>query len=243
MVSIAVINESTLVSNADVATMVAAIQIQIDLHFAPAWGVLPAKVSFFADKTKVPGYYWLMSVIDSDAQAVGALGYHEEDADRPDGFIMAEPILSNGGAVMVFDPSNPTQYTVSATLSHETLEILGDRFANSFSVGPQISQGNLYCIEMADAVESLSYFVNVGSTEVSVSNFLFPSYFNPEATAAKNMPFDYLKQLSAPFTMASGGYMIVATFSNEGQVTAEHIFDPACPQWRRDYVKGEFYRR
>jgi hypothetical protein len=239
---IAVINESTLVSNSDIETMTKAIQIQLDLHVLPAWNMKAATITFYADKTKVPGYAWIVSMLDNSTQA-GALGYHSLDNDKVDAFIFAAPVLQNGGTVMVFDSTNPSQYTVSATLSHEVCEMVGDRYAGGFSQGPQIAQGNLYCQELCDPVENDSYGITIGTTTVSVSNFLFPSWFNPEATVALNAPFDYLNKLKAPFTMDAGGYMILATLNGEGQVTAKHLFGEKMPQWRRDYVKGEFYRR
>lgn len=239
---IAVINQSTMVTNDQVDTMCQAIQIQLDLHVLPAWNMKSNTIKFYADKTKVPGYAWVVSMMDNATQA-GALGYHSLDNDEVDAFIFAQPVLSNGGVVMNFDPANPGQYTVSATLSHEVCEMVGDRYANGFCVGPQISQGNLYAQELCDPVENDSYGIMVGTTNVAVSNFVFPSWFNPEAQVPQNMPFDYLKKLSAPFTMDAGGYMIVATVSNEGQVTAKHVFGDKMPQWRKDYVKGEFYRR
>ena len=239
---IAVINESTLVTNAQINTMCQAIQIQLDLHVLPAWNMKAATITFYADKTKVPGYAWVVNMLDNSTQA-GALGYHSLDNDKVDAFIFAQPVLSNGGVAMVFNPADPTQYTVSATLSHEVCEMVGDRYANGFSVGPQISAGNLYCQELCDPVENDSYGITVGSTVVAVSNFLFPAWWNPEATKVLNAPFDYLNKLTAPFTMDAGGYMIVAAFSDEGQVTAKHIFDAKVPQWRRDYVRSEMYRR
>lgn len=239
---IAVINQSKLVTNAQVETMCQAIQIQLNLHVLPAWNMKAGTISFYADATKVPGYAWVISMLDNSTVA-GALGYHAEDNDKVDAFIFAQPVLSNGGTVMVFDPKNPTRYTVSATLSHEVCEMVGDRFAGGFSQGPQVTAGNLYCQELCDPVENDSYGINVAGQLIAVSNFVFPSWFNPEATAAVNAPFDYLHKLTAPFTMDAGGYMIVATLDNEGQVTAQHIFGEKMPQWRRDYVKGEFYRR
>ena len=239
---IAVINESTMVTNAQVTTMCQAIQIQLNLHVLPAWNMKAATITFYADKTKVPGYAWVVSMLDNSTQA-GALGYHSLDSDKVDAFIFAAPVLQNGGTVMVFNPKDPSQYTVSATLSHEVCEMVGDRYAGGFSQGPQISAGNLYCQELCDPVENDSYGVTVGTTVVSVSNFLFPSWFNPQATKALNAPFDYLAKLTAPFTMDAGGYIIVASLDNEGQVTAKHVFGEKMPQWRRDYVKGEFYRR
>lgn len=240
---IAVINESTLVTNDQVNTMCQAIQIQVDLHVLPAWDLKSCTIKFYANKAQVPGYAWVVNMLDDSTQA-GALGYHSLDNDLVDAFIFAQPVLGNGGGVvMVFDPTNPGQYTVSATLSHEVCEMIGDRYANGFSIGPQITQGNLYAQELCDPVEADSYGVMVGTTNVAVSNFVFPSWFNPEATPLLNMPFDYMKKLSAPFTMDAGGYMIVATWNNENQVTDEHIFSESMPQWRRDYVKGDLYRR
>jgi hypothetical protein len=238
---IAIINQSTLVTNDQVNTMCQAIQIQLNLHVLPAWNMKAGAVKFYADPKKVPGYAWVVSMLDNSTQA-GALGYHSLDNDKIDAFIFAQPVLSNGGAVIVFDPNNPSQYTVSATLSHEVCEMVGDRYAGGFSQGPQVTAGNLYCQELCDPVENDSYAVNVGGTQIAVSNFVFPSWFNPEATAI-NMPFDYLKKLAAPFTMDAGGYMIVASLTKEGEVTAKHVFGENMPQWRKDYVKGEFYRR
>lgn len=239
---IAIINESTLVTNADIEMMTKAIQIQLSLHVLPAWNMKSGTVKFYSDKTKVPGYAWVVNILDNSTQA-GALGYHSEDNDQIDAFIFAQPILSNGGIILTFDPFNPQQYTVSATLSHEVCEMVGDRYANGFSQGPQLTAGNLFAQELCDAVENDSYGININGVEVSVSNFVFPSYFNPEAKSPQNLPFDYLNKLSAPYTMDAGGYMIVATLNNEGQVTAEHFFSEEMPQWRRDYVKGDFYRR
>lgn len=237
---IAVINESTMVTNAECNTMCKAIQVQLNLHVLPAWNMKAATIQFYADKTKVPGYAWVVNMLDNSTQA-GALGYHSLDNDKVDAFIFAAPVLQNGGAVMVYNPSNPTQYLVSATLSHEVCEMIGDRYANGFSVG---ADGvTLYCQELSDPVEDGTYAIPMDGYQVGVSNFVFPSWFNPEATLAANAPFDYMNKLTAPFTMTSGGYMIEAQMSNENQVTGRHIFGETMPQWRRDYVKSEFYRR
>jgi hypothetical protein len=240
---IAVINQSTLVSNAEINTMCQAIQVQLNLHVLPAWNMKAATIQFYADASKVPGYAWVVSMLDNSTQA-GALGYHSLDSDKVDAFIFAAPVLQNGGAVMVYTPSNPTQYLVSATLSHEVCEMIGDRYANGFSVGPTDSSGyNLYCQELCDPVEDGTYAVPMDGYQVGVSNFLFPSWFNPEATLAANAPFDYMKVLTAPYTMTAGGYIIVAQMTNENQVTTQQKFGEKMPQWRRDYVKSEFYRR
>jgi|SRR5271166_714055 len=237
---IALINESTLIDNADCNTMAEAIQVQLDLHVLPAWNMKSATIKFYADKTTVPGYAWVVNMLDNSTQA-GALGYHSLDNDKVDAFVFAQPVLTAGGAILIFDPANPGQYTVSATLSHEICEMVGDRFANGFSLGPQISQGNLYAQELCDPVENDSYGITINGVQVSVSNFVFPAWFNSEATD-KNMPFDFLKKLTTSFSMDTGGYMIIATMSNEGQLTSRAKFGDAMPQWRRDMKMSEWSR-
>jgi hypothetical protein len=221
---IAVINKSTLVKDADLQTMCQAIQLQLDLHFCPAWNLKGATITFYADEAKVPGHAWLFSMIDNDASVPGALGYHTlNQKGQVQAFIMAEPILSNQGVVL-YDPANASNYSVSGCLSHEVLEALGDRFCDFwFSNG-----ANLYALEVCDPVENDNVVVNVGTQSVFVSNFIFPSWGNPDATSA-NLPFDFCKKLTTGFSMDPGGYMVMGTsMSNVKQVFGEQM-----PEWRR----------
>ncbi len=233
---IAVINQSTMVSNADVATMCQAIQTQLNLHVLPAYNMKSVTVAFYADASKTPGYAWLVSVLDNSTQA-GALGYHSEDNDKVDGFIFAQPVLANKGVVL-YDPTNPQNVSVSSVLSHEILEMVGDRYANGWADGTVITAGSEYAQELCDPVENDSYAVQVAGAHVSVSNFVFPSWFNPEATKTANMPFDYLKKLSAPFTMTTGGYMIVRV---GGRVT--QVFGKEMPEWKKQMKRDRGKRR
>jgi len=222
---IAVINESTMVSDSDVDTMCKAIQIQLNLHVFPAWNMKSGTIQFYADKNKVPGYAWLIHILDTPTVA-GALGYHSEDNGKVDAFIFCQPVLSNAGVVL-YDINNPQNVSVSSVLSHEVLEMVGDKFADFWADGPSIAQGSEYALELCDPVEGDSYSVLVGTQPVSLSNFVFPSWFNQQATAA-NMPFDYLHKLSAPFTMTAGGYMIVRQSGNVSQV-----FAAGMPEWKK----------
>ena len=224
---IAVLNQSKLVQNADVNTMCQAIQIQLDLHFMPAWDLKNATVKFYAEASQVPGYAWIISLIDNDTNVPGALGYHQESGDKVSGFIMAEPILSNGGALMVFDAANPGQYTVSATLSHEVLEAVCDRFTNSYCDNGGIS----WALEVADPVEQIGYPIEVNGVAISMSDFVFPNFFNPQATLSLNAPFNYLNTVKAPFSILEGGYAIQRA---GGPGTEQQVFGRSVPQWRRD---------
>lgn len=245
---IAVINESTQVQNNDVNLMCQAIQIQLDLHVLPAWNLKTGNIKFYSDKLQVPGYAWLVSILDSPTVA-GALGYHSEDNDLIDGFIFTQPVLSNKG-VILYDSSNPQNVSVASVLSHEIIEMIGDRFANLWADGPTIQTTNgpasEYAVELCDPVENDSYAITVAGNLVSISNFIFPSWFNSEAKIPQNLPFDYLKKLTAPFTMSAGGYIIVRQPGNENQVqgrTITPIFGKKIPTWKQELVKSEWYRR
>ena len=234
---IAVVNNSTLVQNSDLQTACQAIQIQMDQHLFPAWNMNKGTITFFDNKANVPADAWLISVIDNDLQVEGALGYHQEETDdKIDGFIMCQPILSNGGKVLAYDPSNPGEYTVSATLSHEVIETIGDVYTNTYY--DNRLTGESWCGELADPVEQISYGIVVNGVNVSVSDFVLPNFFNPYAEA-KDAPFNYLNTVKAPFTILPGGYAIVR---NGGMGTESQIFGNAMPQWRKDMKASKFSR-
>jgi hypothetical protein len=233
---IAILNQSTLVKDADVITMTAAIQTQINLHYAPAWNEKPTPIKFFTNKNDIPGYAWVIYLMDTDASVPGALGFHQQENNgKIDGFILCQPILSNNGAVLAFDANNSSQYTVSATLSHEVLETLQNRFVNKwFDNGATTWAG-----EICDPIEQVSYGIAVDGASVSVSDFCFPNFFNSDATEPVNGPFNYLKSLKAPFSMASGGYSLQRT---AGPGTETQVFGATMPQWRRSMKMKEFAR-
>lgn len=236
MTLIAIVNRSTMCSNADIAVMCSAIQVQLNLHALPAWHLTSATIQFYADESKVPGYAWVIYIIDNNTQIQGALGWHQEETyDKIDGYIVCEPILSNGGAVMLFNPSNPGQYTISGTLSHEVLETLCDKFTNCYYDNGSVS----WCGEVCDPVEQIGYGINVNGQLIAVSDFIFPAFFNPYATLKNNAPFNYLNTLKAPFTMLAGGYSIQRT---GGPGTEQQVFGREMPNWRKEMKKEAFAR-
>jgi hypothetical protein len=231
---IAITNQSSMVSDAEVATMCQAIQVQLNLHFLPAWHLTAVDLKFYPKGTAIPGYAWVLNMIDSDTSVPGALGYHTEQADKVDGYIMAQPVLTNGGVPLVFDPKNPGRYTVSATLSHEVLETVADRFVNLYADNGNTS----WAVEVADPVESASYGIEVNGVLVAVSDFVFPAFFNQQANPS-NAPFSYLKSVSGPFALASGGYAVVRT---GGPGTEQQIFGKTMPDWRKATKQAAFSR-
>src|SRR5260370_24046223 len=98
---IAILNQSTLVSNATAAAMTQAIASQIQLDAAPIWARSPAAVVFYTEASAVPAGAHAITITDTIQNApAGVLGYHAEDqGGKLWGVVAAQPELSNGGQV------------------------------------------------------------------------------------------------------------------------------------------------
>jgi hypothetical protein len=200
---IAIINQSKAVTNTDVATMTAAIATQVQNDVAPVWGRPPAEVVFYADPTAVPPASYGVAVVDTiPDQPQGVLGFHTEaQAAQMWGVVAAQSQLDNGGKVLTDD------WSVSSTLSHEVLEMFVDPNCNLWA---NDGNGSLYSLEVCDPVEAPTYTVN----NVSVSNFVTPSWFDPQTPATAQT--DKTGQVTGPFTVAAGGYV---NYVHGGQFT------------------------
>jgi len=221
---IAILNQSTLVADADVATMTEAIATQVKFDAAPVWDRVPAAVVFYTDPAAVPAAAHGIAVVDTiQDQPHGVLGFHTEDqGGRLWGVVAAKPELDNGGQVTTGD------WSVSSTLSHEVLEMFVDPNCNLWA---NDGKGSAYSLEVCDPVEAPTYTVS----GVSVSNFVTPSWFDPLAPATAQ--FDKLGQLTAPFSVLQGGYMVYESAGKERQRFGEKF-----PNWRKEMKTGRLAR-
>jgi hypothetical protein len=221
---VAIVNKSSLVTSSDAATMTQTIARQIQLDVAPLWDRAPAAVIFYSDAASIPPHAHVITLTDTIAdQPAGVLGYHTEDqAGKLWGIVAAQPELSNGGQVSTGD------WSVSSVLSHEVLEMYIDPNCNLWS---NDGRGSIYTFEVCDPVEAPSYEVD----GVSVSNFVTPAWFDPQA--APTAQFDKLGLLTAPFGIVKGGYVVYATAGKEQQK-----FGDEFPQWRREMKQGPYAR-
>jgi hypothetical protein len=212
---IAILNQSTVVTNADVATMTQAIASQIQNDVAPVWERAPATVVFYPDPTAVPPAARGIAIVDTiDDQPTGVLGIHTEDqAGQMWGVVAAKPELDNNGHALTGD------WSVSSTLSHEVLEMFVDPNCNLWA---NDGQGSVYSLEVCDPVEAPTYPVN----GVSVSNFVTPSWFDPLPPAGAQ--FDKLDLLTAGFSILPGGYM---TYEAKGK--EQQQWGASYPGWRK----------
>jgi hypothetical protein len=191
-IKIAVINESTEVSDAEVARTVAALQKQVTHDFAPPWGV-PADLRFVPRGEQPAAGEWWLVVLDNSDQA-SALGYHDVTNDGlPLGKVFARTTRLDGG-----------EWTVTA--SHELLEMLGDPEINLtvFVQNRNHPSGRLYAYEVCDACEADTFGYTVDG--ILVSDFVYPAWFE-SFRKSHSTRFDHRSHISKPLDLLPGGYI------------------------------------
>src|ERR1700733_1527524 len=221
---IAILNQSTLISDSDAAAMTEAIASQVRLDAAPLWDRTPAAVVFYTDPRAVPAApHGIALVNTSQVQPQGVLGFHtEEQGGKLWDVVAAKPELDSG--------AKPTSgdWSVSSVLSHEVLEMFIDPNCNLWSSD---DKGSAYSFEVCDPVEAPTYDVN----GISVSNFVTPSWFDP--LAAAHAQFDKLGHLTKPFSILKGGYVVYESAGKENQK-----FGDEFPEWRKEMKNGPLAR-
>ena len=216
MITIAIINQSTVLTDAQVAPMVAALQTQVSRDFAPIWGI-DARLLFVGQGQRPPAGAWQLVVLDDSDQA-GALGYHEVQGDLPYGLAFAKSDIQDG-----LQPS--------VTVSHELLEMLLDPWIFSVVLldhggGTVFGNGGVMLAEeVCDAVEADNYGYQIDG--VLVSDFVTPAWFGSPGTR-----FDFCGHCTKAYQLLPGGYIGVRHYraGQWGQVTAQAAPEPD-PVW------------
>lgn len=195
------------VTPAVLSQIAAAIQKQIEHHYSSFWGNEGVLVTSgpapqepqesLAEGARIPVY------IRAASDVAGAAGYHDDEGIYV--FRDGLPTLTSGA------------FSLSVVVSHEILETLGDPGANRWA---DQGNGDELAIEMCDAVEGFFYEID----SVAVSDFLLPSFFDPDGEA----PYSYLNKPTAPFVTppdAGQNYQIVRSVDENGetQVTAKGV--------------------
>lgn len=216
MLRIALLNKSS-VSNEDMGRIATALK-QYLVDVCAAWEHAPIDVAFFAGSELAP-VGWAPLVAFEQPDQPGCEGYHDVDElDRPYG--RAFRAVIPGGASL-HDPSGAGA-SMAGVLSHEAAEMTMDILANAYQDGPFIdpADGHSYAqvaVELADPVQELSYQIQVDGKSVDVSNFIYPAWFDRRCKLGQ---FDHMQRLTAPLTLAPGGYVIVRDHAADGQVFA-----------------------
>ncbi len=168
--------ELTIPALQDVA---AALQIQVNGHFAPKWPI-SASIEAHSEKGTPPGF-WPIRIM-ADIGDPSAAGYHTDANNQP-------------YAVIQFAPD----WTVTA--SHELLEMVFDPFGNSLV--PAVINGKQVQVlrELCDPCEAFTYFIH----GVQVSDFLTPHYY--EKQPVPHLHYSFLNKLTGPMDVATDGYL------------------------------------
>lgn len=139
----------------------------------------------------------MLVYIKDKSDSEGALGYHYTQEGLPVTYIFAVDDMADGQGID----------GLSTTISHEIPEMLADSNANLYAEGFYYGDDGrkhhaLVGYEVCDPVEADTYDID----GVKVSNFVFPSWFEPEHPAG-TMKHDYLGKLDGPFQLSPGGYI------------------------------------
>jgi hypothetical protein len=185
MIQIAVINESTAMSDADVQKMIPAFQTQWSRDLAPVWDLEDAVFTWNAKTNPPPASSWWVVFLDDSDQA-GALAYHDvTDTGLPLAKVFAKTILQDKSSV-----------SVGAT--HEICEMAVDPTIN---LAAQDNSGTFWAYEVCDPVEDDQYGYDING--VLVSDFVTPAWFGfKNATGA----VDFQQHANAAFQVLEGGY-------------------------------------
>jgi len=239
---IALINKSSQVSGEQLAAIAEALEVQANEHFAPIWGTPRVHVQIFERAKEAPSDAHQMLFLDKHGDE-GDEGYHTTtDTGAPYSKILVEACIDAGGGVLMGgdlseddssgddDSSETDADTISATASHELLEMLADPACDQYRPGPAVdNKFDQYSVEVCDPVQESAYTVTLkdGETEVTLSNFITKSWFESSGEA----PYDYLKVLQEPFAMAGGGYIAL----EDADGNSKDIFDNDKPPaaWRQ----------
>lgn len=125
-----------------------------------------------------------------------ALAWHWRLGGRPTATVYAGDIMAadDGDAIEGAD-------SVSAAISHEVVELLADPIALYYVDG---LDDWMYALEIADPVQDDVYEID----GVSVSNFVYPDYWNPWAARTRTRSLDRMRLVTRPFEVREGGYLL-----------------------------------
>lgn len=178
-IEIAILNQSSVVSDTDVQTAIIAIQSQIDNEFYNSWHI---RANLVFNPATIQTTDWPLYIQDN-TDMLGAGGYHYET-------LLATPFAR---VFAVTDQSMGINWTVA--LSHEILEMLVDP-SGTMRV---LNSSNIYILEeVCDPVQANTYQIG----NVAVSDFVFPAWFSVSGTS----PYDQLGLITSSFQVMPGGY-------------------------------------
>ena len=185
MIEIAVLNESTAISDADIRAMLPAFSHQWNVDLQPIWGVGEANFTFVRkDQSPEAGAWWVVFLDDSDQ--ADALAYHDlTNEGLPISKVFVKTILADKASI-----------SVGAT--HEICEMAVDPWLNSAYQDPR---GTFWAGEVCDPVEDDQYGYEIAG--ILVTDFVTPNWFAHEHAHGH---IDFKNHAHKAFDVLDGGY-------------------------------------
>lgn len=203
--SLLVVNLSSAIDDAAFAAAVAAIGVQVNRDFSPAWGgaasLTPLRQDLKGLSANINGATHAIVYVGDQASdptlgVDGAFGYHARNyGELPYAFVYLDVCKQYGEAW-------------SCTLSHEILELLADPTTVLSVDGPapggvgQPGQKVRYSLEVCDPTQGDCYEIS----GVPVSNFVTKAYFGMDGAAA-GAKTNFLNLALPPFGVRPRGYI------------------------------------
>ncbi len=200
-------NSGEKLDNALLVRIAEALAKHMATDFAGYWENIPQTFTVCA-LADAPNGARILHLVDFIPEAPDALAYHTIDSKgQPTLKLGVQTILQSGGTLHTGPDS------ISCAMCHEVDETWVD--------GPCVivvyfnDKKNL-CYEVDDPVQGDSYDID----GIAMSNFVTQAYFDAEDTTG---PWDFLKKLSGPLTVAPGGYLAFDDGSQVfGALVTEH---------------------
>lgn len=207
---IAIINKSNKYkNNNDIFLKIAsAVNYQLQNHVCPSWQILPWSCNFYKDESEIPKEANIIYILDTTDRGK-CLGYHDKDSTgKHYANVFVETIFENNGT------EYSSEYSISSVISHEACEIICNLQLNCWR---QISEKHLIFIlqNICDPVQGEAYIINIDNTNIYVSNFVLPSWF--DYTSPSNCKLDWNNSILKPFTLCKTGYAIISTDNKVGK--------------------------
>jgi len=185
MPQIAVINESTAITDSEVQSYLPAFDQQWNKDLLPIWGVEQATFAFVPKSTPPAAGTWWVVFLDNSDQA-GALAYHDlTNEGLPISKVFVKTLQADNASV-----------SVGAT--HEICEMAVDPWLNGAYQDPQ---GVFWAGEICDPVEDDQYGYKIGN--VLVTDFVTPNWFAHQHAQGA---IDLKGHALAAFEVLTGGY-------------------------------------
>lgn len=222
MTDIVLVNRSTVLSDAEIQSVIPAFQAQVAEDWLSHWPGRGANLHFAGLRGLVPVGMWPLYILDV-TDVPGAGGYHDDDSGLPQGKVFAADAMQYGEA-----------WTVDAT--HELLEMLGDPDVNTILPIPHT---RLHCYqEVCDAVEADRYgYTKPRWPHVRLTDFCYPAYFT-----GGHGPYDAMRHLTKPApALLHGGYLGIELANGEWTQIVKQDLDGKLS--RRAQRNGRTYRR